>query len=385
MCGSNAAGEPLPVHVMFSSYAQEENFVVDYRWIAAMPRIQGIFGHKIVNEYCAQVTVNEKGGSDSRVLSQCLTAYQERLYPNAADVPGKIILYKIDGGPDRLDEKALAEARTRGVYLFPGVQHTTAVTQETCQNHGLFKSDVRWNIAKLTSDLVHQFTRKQGLHDQDPTSHSAPTKLVIITREHYGLIISGRAADMERDLSYLRPAFHNAFCKSKNLACWVKVGAGPCTHETLKNKNVRREVGRGDTCVPIEGFDPFKKFAYRAESMLEVEYQHKRACAHLNHLGYNVDGFLIKARRQAHNLIQHLSSITTEEALVTALARSGISLSSIFFAVGPKCLSTDEIFKAMKYKKTLEAWEQRIKERNCLIDEKLKHDAGRDAIVWLLR
>jgi hypothetical protein len=76
MCGSNAAGEPLTVHVMFSSYAQEENFVVDYRWIAAMPRIQGIFGHKIVNEYCSQVTVNEKGGSDSRVLSQCLTAYQ---------------------------------------------------------------------------------------------------------------------------------------------------------------------------------------------------------------------------------------------------------------------------------------------------------------------
>jgi hypothetical protein len=44
-CGSNAAGEPLTVHVMFSSDAQEENFVVDYRCIAAMPIIQGIFGH----------------------------------------------------------------------------------------------------------------------------------------------------------------------------------------------------------------------------------------------------------------------------------------------------------------------------------------------------
>jgi hypothetical protein len=185
------------------------------------------------------VTVNEEGGSDSRVLSQCLTDYQERLYPDAIDVPDKMILYKIDGGPGRRDEKSLAEARTHGIYLFPGVQNTTAVTQETDQNYGLFKSDVRWNIADLTSDLVHQFTRKQGLYAQDPTSRSASTKLVKITREHYGLILSGRAADTERDLSYLHPAFHNALCKSKNIACWTNVGAVPCTHAALNNKNVR--------------------------------------------------------------------------------------------------------------------------------------------------
>jgi hypothetical protein len=93
----------------------------------------------------------------------------------------------------------------------------------------------------------------------------------------------------------------------------------------------------GDTCVSIEGFDPFKKIAYRVKSMLEVEDQNKTACSHLHHLGYNGDGFLIKVRRQAHNLIQRLSSITTEEARVTVLARSGISLPSIFFIVGPKC------------------------------------------------
>jgi hypothetical protein len=70
MCGSNAAGEPLTVHVMLYSDAQEENFVADYRWIAAMPRIQGIVGDESVNEYCSQVAVNKKGGSNSRVLSQ---------------------------------------------------------------------------------------------------------------------------------------------------------------------------------------------------------------------------------------------------------------------------------------------------------------------------
>jgi hypothetical protein len=98
MFGSNVEGKPLPVHVMFSSDAQEENHSIDYRWIADFPCVQGVFGHEDVHECCTQLTVNDKGGSDCCVLNQCLTGYQERLYPDAADVPGKRLLYKIDGG-----------------------------------------------------------------------------------------------------------------------------------------------------------------------------------------------------------------------------------------------------------------------------------------------
>jgi hypothetical protein len=61
MCGSTAAGEPLPIHAMFLSDAQEENMVVDYRWIADFPRVQGRYGHNLVAEYCTQLAVNEKG------------------------------------------------------------------------------------------------------------------------------------------------------------------------------------------------------------------------------------------------------------------------------------------------------------------------------------
>jgi hypothetical protein len=68
MCGSTASGDPLPIHAMFSSDAQEENMVVDYRWIADFPQVQGRYGHDLVEEYCAQLTVNEKGGSDCRTL-----------------------------------------------------------------------------------------------------------------------------------------------------------------------------------------------------------------------------------------------------------------------------------------------------------------------------
>jgi hypothetical protein len=78
MCGSNAVGDPLslPVHVMFPSDAQEENYSIDYHRIADFPRIQGVFGHEDVHEYCTQLTVNDKGGSDCRVLDQFLNGYQ---------------------------------------------------------------------------------------------------------------------------------------------------------------------------------------------------------------------------------------------------------------------------------------------------------------------
>jgi hypothetical protein len=184
-----------------------------------------------VHEYCTQLTVNDKGGSVCRVLNQCLTGYQEHLYPDAADVPGKRLLYKIDRGPGRLDEEYLAEKGACGIYLFPGVQNTTQVHQETDQNYGQFKSDVRWNIATLTADLVCDFLRQQSCHDEDPANCAAPTKTVSIGRDQYGLILSGRDANDEQRVSALHPAFHKAFCKSKNLSAWAKVGAVPCTRQ----------------------------------------------------------------------------------------------------------------------------------------------------------
>jgi hypothetical protein len=83
---------------MFSSDTQEENYSIDYRQIVDFPRVQGVFGHEYVHEYCTQMTVNDKGGSDCHVLNQYLTGYQDFVYPDAADVPGKRLLHKIDGG-----------------------------------------------------------------------------------------------------------------------------------------------------------------------------------------------------------------------------------------------------------------------------------------------
>jgi hypothetical protein len=98
MCGSNAPGYPLSVYVMFFSDAQEENYSIDYRWIANFPRVQGIIGHEDVHECCTHLTMNHKYGYDCHIFNQCLTGYQERMYHDASDVPGKRMLYKIEGG-----------------------------------------------------------------------------------------------------------------------------------------------------------------------------------------------------------------------------------------------------------------------------------------------
>jgi hypothetical protein len=181
----------------------------------------------------------------------------------------------------------------------------------------------------------------------------------------------------DRRLSALRPAFHNAFCKSKNLSARAKVGAVPCTRQAMRNISVRSEVARDDTVIVMACFNIFLSFDYKTSIMLEVQQQNKLACAHLNEPGFNGDGFFIKARRRAANLMQRLSEQTTEEEPVIALAKSGISLSSIFLVVGPKCLSMDEIFKAIHYKKMLEAWEKSTKERKKLVDERALHEKVR--------
>jgi hypothetical protein len=47
VCGSNAAGEPLPLHIMFSSSAQsEDNYSVSAEWMFDLSRVFIQFGHE---------------------------------------------------------------------------------------------------------------------------------------------------------------------------------------------------------------------------------------------------------------------------------------------------------------------------------------------------
>ena len=80
------------------------------------------------------------GGGMGRVHTNIL-----KLCPDAADVPGKRVMMKVDGGPGRLNAEMLSTLCSRGSHLHSCVPNSTAVTQETNQNCGTFKTVHRRN------------------------------------------------------------------------------------------------------------------------------------------------------------------------------------------------------------------------------------------------
>ncbi len=58
-------------------------------WILDLPRVLGQFGHDKENSFLASITTNEKEETDDLVLKQVLHHYIKKLYPDAADIPGK--------------------------------------------------------------------------------------------------------------------------------------------------------------------------------------------------------------------------------------------------------------------------------------------------------
>jgi hypothetical protein len=93
--------------------------------------------------------------------------------------------------------------------------------------------------------------------------------------------------------------------------------------------------------------------------MLEVKAQHHTASLLVTCLGVNGDLLKRTLRRRVNNLSARVSMMSSEEERIIALTTSRFNLSSMFFTVGPSCLSTDSIFKAIAYKRQLEAWHQR--------------------------
>jgi len=71
MCGSSAAGEPLPIHLMFASdAAKDEFFLVNAECISNIPHAFVLFSLDEKKSLGATVTVNPKKGTHIRVLAQ---------------------------------------------------------------------------------------------------------------------------------------------------------------------------------------------------------------------------------------------------------------------------------------------------------------------------
>jgi len=233
--------------VFFSSDAQEEqNYKARADWIAKMPIVKGQWGHSEDQEFDTLVHVNQKGGVDSYVLRSVLTKLVKTLYPDVCDTRGKIVCIKIDGGPGQMDVISLAELRSMGVYLFPGVQNTTQISQETDQNYGLFKSMTRLNT-EIILFLLIAIHRKREEESKENKTFPAPT----LNRSHYPVITNGQAAEPATIIdgkitkvvaNALPSPYATAFTAAKNKEAWDFCSAVPLTRRLLQHFSVHHEL-----------------------------------------------------------------------------------------------------------------------------------------------
>ena len=86
------------------------------------------------------------------------------------------------------------------------------------------------------------------------------------------------------------------------------------------------------------------------EPLIYLEEDLEAACQALDRLGYNGGSLWVSPRHHSENLLQRLPPEATREQKVKAVVQAGINLSSLFYQVGPTCLSTDMIFQAFESK-----------------------------------
>ena len=224
--GSNAWGEALPPHFQFISSAQtDEGQQIRNECVRYMQQTIGTFGLGEEKSLPVSLGMNEKGGMDEEEFAKYIRNAIMPLYPNAAPVKGKWVILKCDSGPGRLNLDLLADLRTSGFILFPGVPNTTAVTQETDQNYGPFKTQYCKNLDVVIDERIKQ-----------KKSTSLPTWQV-------GLIVFG-GVDPETNV-IVKSAFDQGFSREGCKHAWEKVGAAPLTRACLNNKKVQKSLGDG--------------------------------------------------------------------------------------------------------------------------------------------
>ncbi len=126
--------------------------------------------------------------------------------------------------------------------------------------------------------------------------------------------------------SYIPPIFLTAFNYENNIHSWQVVGAVPLTSNCLKHRLVRHEV---DLTTPDDC------------PIITVEKELEATVNQLNELGYNGKAILVKLKQRPTSLNNCLPVDTPHEDRIKALASGGMSHQSMFFTIGPTCLSTD--------------------------------------------
>ena len=231
---------------------------------------------------------------------------------------GKRVIVKVYSGPGRSNLNMLTKLRMLGVYLVPGVPNMTAVSQETDQSYGIFKSNYRGNLEKLAED---RFSRGKTL------------KITDLTTLVFGV-------EEDNNPLGLFNAFVLAFSVKKNLHAWRAVGACPLTRACLDSDKVRHElVQEADGTYNVDA-DP------QSALLIQLEAHNRLCCDLLSFRGCDGE----KLRKQAPSL-----SVTVQPTVTVrnSKARRELLMGSRapgkhFLATGGEHLNSDDVFIAVK-------------------------------------
>ena len=134
----------------------EETMKLSVDMIQYMQGVRGKFGYKDIKEWDCTFGMNTKGRMDDEEFTKYCMNSVVTLWPDAKDVKGHQVMIKADSSPGRTCVCLLACLRCLGFILYPGVPNTTAVTQETDQKYGPFKTQFRKNIEKVVQERISQ-------------------------------------------------------------------------------------------------------------------------------------------------------------------------------------------------------------------------------------
>ena len=156
---SSSLGQPLPPRFQHVFRAKADDSRVNEDVFRHMRKVRASFGNLDSDGQCCHKNwpittgANVKGGMDRDEFKKCVQTNILKLHPDAANgVPGKRVVVEVNGGPGRLNSQTISMLCVQGFCLHSCVPNSTAVTQETDENCGLFKSVCGRNARKLTKD-----------------------------------------------------------------------------------------------------------------------------------------------------------------------------------------------------------------------------------------
>jgi len=311
ICGSNAAGEALPPHFQLKSLAQQNNTQkISVDWFAHAHNVVGKFGHEDERVLPTMFGLDKKGGMNSLELDKYIKKAILPFCPDVVDIPGKRVLLKVDSGPGRMNVDMLASLRSQGVYLAPGVPNATHVTQETDQNHGLFKSVYRSNLRRLV----------EARQAKGSTLSVSDLPLLVFGGYDYITKVS------------LPSAFEKAFSTQRNLAAWRQCGAVSLTRLPLESSQVRHELDIHGNAVSKE-----------VKRLQEIGTSNCIHCEVLTNHGYLGSTL----RKDAPRMRKKLPAMTQPQTVARVkMIKKAKTSGQMIYVTGGQHLNSDEFFQA---------------------------------------